>query len=84
MGGNVSPICRVHSSYRDHPASYLLCSAGSLHGKINRCCKSNHTTLFSAKVAESVELYLNSPKTFSRCGALIMHRNNTASQFIFY
>jgi len=32
MGGNVSPVGRVHSSYRDHPVFYLMCSAGSLPG----------------------------------------------------
>ena len=49
----------------------------------NRWCKSDHSPQFSSKVVESVELYLSSPKTFSRCGALIKHTNNTTSHFIF-
>jgi hypothetical protein len=52
MGGNFSAMCRVHISYKDHPASYLMCPASSLPGEKHMECKSNHSPQFSAKVVE--------------------------------
>ena len=85
MGGNVSPICRVHSSYRDHPAlpSDVLNRFFALGGGGDGVKVTIHLSLVP-RLLKVWSFTSSPPKTFPRCGVLIKHRNKSASHFIFF